>query len=297
MKQHFKIGTTGTFSTYVYADNRKIVPTSGEITVYKPGSTEKLIDAQAMTVAADGLLSYALTTVHNADVGFNFKAEVSYVYNAVTYYATLFYDVVRSGLVSVLVDDDIVTELPQLRKLGWRVHGTADSGSATTIVDANLTIYEDDVFTGGLATSLAKEETREITDFVQSTGTVTTAAFSGAVATGEKYILQRSFSKETKRAFEKVRARLVRAGKNPDKVLDPYDLREPHVFMAVAEICKAQMSDTGEGGMWWDLWKDYERQADEAFNGLNLKYDESNDGYMSNGELGRRLNTNIKVRF
>jgi len=296
MKQHFKINTADTFSAYVYADNRKVIPTSATLTVYKPGGTEKLLDAVTMTVAADGLLSYALTAVLNADVGFNYRAEITYADAMGTHYATLFYDVVRSGLISVVVDEDVVTELPQLRALGWRVHGTATGGSTTSIVDTNLATYDDDFFTGGVATSLAKDETREITDFTASTGTVSTAAFSAAIAVGEKYVLRRAFTKEIKRAFEKVRARLVRAGKNPDKVLDPYDLREAHIFVAVAEICKGQVADSGEGSMWWDFWKDYERQADTAFNGLSLKYDTTNDGYISGAELGRRM-SKVRVRF
>ena len=46
-----------------------------------------------------------------------------------------------------------MNELPQLKDNGWRVHGTADSGSTTTLIDAELKRYEDDYFTGGLAYS------------------------------------------------------------------------------------------------------------------------------------------------
>src|SRR3990170_3078359 len=178
MRQQFLVDTAEVCNAYVYENNRKVVPASATLTVYKPGSTDKLINAAAMTIGSDGLLSYSLTATHNDLANENYKAIISYVYNATTYTITLFYDVVNSKLIKVITDDDIVNELPQLKDNGWRVHGTADSGSTTTLIDAELKRYEDDYFTGGLAYSLTKDETREITDFVSSSGTVMTTAFS-----------------------------------------------------------------------------------------------------------------------
>ena len=296
MKQQFLVDGTGTFKTYVYENNLKIIPASGTITVYKPGGTEKLIDAQNMTVGGDGLLYYDLTAVHNDDVNEDYRAVVSYVFGSITYTVTLFYDVVYSILRPVITDDDVIKELPQVEKLGYTVRGTADSGSATTIVDAGLKSYDDDFFSGGEAYSLSKEESRIITDFVSTSGTITIEAFSSAIAADEKYVLSRAFTREIQRAFEKIEERLKRRGKRVHLILDPYDLREVHILFAVAEICKGQIATEGEGSLWWDLWKDYERQAERAFDGLSLKYDSSNDGYISNSEVGRRMSA-IKVKF
>src|SRR3990172_2510708 len=108
MKQQFLADTAEIFQTYVYENNRKVVPTSATLTVYKPGSTDKLIDAQAMTIGSDGLLSYSLTATHNDVADENYKAVVSYVHNAITYPITLFYDVVNSKLVKVITDEDLI---------------------------------------------------------------------------------------------------------------------------------------------------------------------------------------------
>src|SRR3989304_3867721 len=129
MRQQFLVDTAETFQTYVYENNRKSVPASATLTVYKPGSTEKLINAAVMTIGSDGLLSYGLTATHNDVADENYKAVISYVYNGVGYSITLFYDVVNSKLVKVITDDDIVNELPQLKDNGWRGHRTAGSGS------------------------------------------------------------------------------------------------------------------------------------------------------------------------
>jgi len=288
VKQQFLEDTADIFKTYIYENNRRIVPSSAAITVYKPGGASILVDAQSMTVGADGLLSYSLTTAHNDAANENYKAVISYIYNSATWYLTFFYDVVKSKLSRVITDDDIINELPQLKDKGWRVHGTADSGSATTIVDAELKRYEDDYFTGGLAYSINKGETKEITDFVSSTGTVTTTAFSSAIA-ADKYILTRPFSREIQRAFEKIEEFLNSAGKRPFLILDPYDLREVHIYYSVAEVCKG-LATEGDS-LWWNLWKDYENKAYAIFKGINFKYDQSNDGYIAGSEESKRMNT------
>jgi hypothetical protein len=286
MKQRFLVDTAETFQSYVYENNRKIVPSSATLTVYKPGGATELISAGAMTVQSDGRLDYSISSDDSTVADENYKAVIAYVVSGVTYYVTQYYDVVNSKLHKVITDDDVVAELPQLRDSGWRVHGTAESGSATTIIDSELERYEDEYFTGGLAFSIDKDETREITGFASSTGTVTTNAFGSAIAI-DKYILTRSFSREIHRAFEKIEELLVRRGKRPHLVLDPYDLREVHIYLSVAEVCKGLATE--HENIWWTLWKGYEKTATEAFGALNLKYDYTRDGYIASGEESSRL--------
>lgn len=74
----------------------------------------------------------------------------------------------------------------------------ATGGSATTIVDSVLAAlaWPDDSFNGGTAflirdaggsAAAPEKESRVVSDFVGSSGTVTTAAFSQAVAAGDSY--------------------------------------------------------------------------------------------------------------
>lgn len=294
MKQQFVKDTAGVFQTYIYENNRKVSPASAAITVYKPGSTDKLIDGEAMTIGPDGLLSYNLTAGDNADADENYKAVLEYVYGSKTYYLTLFYDVVRTKLSIVITDADLTAELPQLKDSGWRVHGAAESGTAASFVDSELKRYEDGCFTGGLAHSLDKDETREITGFASSSGTVTTTAFSTAIGAGEKYILTRPFSREIQRAFEKLEEEINRSGKRAHLILDPYDLREAHIYRSVAEACKCLIKSKED--MWWMLWNEYEAKAEEAFKGISLKYDARNDGYVSQSEESAAFNRLKAVR-
>ncbi len=288
MKQQFIKGTGDTFKTYFYENNRRITPSSARITIYKPASADKLVDDAAMSVEADGAVSYALTTTANGALGCDYKATISCVHDSRTLFATVFYDVVNSRLAAIIIDEDIVAELPQLKDNGWRVRGRSVSGSTTTLVDPELKRYEDASFTGGLIMSLDSGETREITGFASATGTVSTTAFSTAIAT-DRYVITRSYSKEIQRAFEKMEDALHRSGNRAHLVLDSYDLRETHIYYSVAEVCKG--ISARQGDLWWALWEVYEKKAIEAFGALNFKYDKTVDGYISTGEAGARTGT------
>ena len=288
MKQIFLKDIADIFKAYVYEDNQKVIPTSALITIFNPGGTTELVSGAGMGVAADGLLSYTLSADNNDTTDENYRAVISYIVGGTTFSVALFYDVVHSKLHKVITDEDIVNELPQLRDNGWREHGTAESGTATTIVDPNLNHFSDDHFTGGLAYSIDKDETRRVTDFVGSTGTVTTEAFSAVIGT-DKYILIRSYTKEIQRAFEKIEDLLVSAGRRPDLILDSSDLRGVHILFATAEVCKGMVTE--DAGMWFEFMSRYENKAEKAFNKLNLKYDESDDGVISNPEESKRFST------
>ena len=281
MKQQFLAETIDTFRTYIYESNLKAVPESAYIKICMPGGA-LLVARTAMTIGTDGLLSFELSAADNSIPGLDYKAEVEYSLASKTHYAVLFYDVVRSRLSKVITDDDIFSELPQLSDRGWSVSGTAEGGSVTTIVDSRLKRYGDGYFTGGVATCPSKGEAREIRGFDAVSGTLTVEAFSSMVASGEKYALTRSFSREIHRAFEKLEDELKRLGKRPHLVLDSQDLREAHIFLSVAEACKGLASENK--GIWWDLWKEYEDKAVRAFSGLRLKYDYSGDGSITGAE-------------
>lgn len=83
------------------------------------------------------------------------------------------------------------------RELGdnLKASGTVDSGTITTLVDAAVLVQADDFWNGYVlnietaAGADPEEESREITDFVNSTNTLTTDPFSAAVDTGDTYTI------------------------------------------------------------------------------------------------------------
>lgn len=291
MRQQFLLNTPDKFQTYIYESNRRLVPDAAFITIYTPGG-RLLAERAPMAIAGDGLLSYELGLEENSFAALNYKAVIEYARGLKTHFATLVYDVVRSRLGKVITDDDLWAELPQLRESNWGVRGIAESGSETAIIDSGLKKYGDDYFTGGTACLPARGETREVTGFTAASGTVTVEPFPAPVLSGDGYILSRSFGREIQRAFEKLEERLTRLGKRPHLVIDPYDLREAHILLSVAEACKGLAVDSK--GLWWDFWKEYEGKADEAISEVTLKYDRTGDGFISGDERSHKLN-NLKA--
>lgn len=290
MKQQFLKDDAGILKTFIYKDNQIIIPASATITIFKPGSSTKIVEDQAMDVGSDGLLTFTVVAGNNDIADENYKTVITYTYNAEVKEYLLFYDVVRSILYITITDEDVISELPNIKNKGFKTMGTAKSGTTSTIVDSELQKHADDYFTGGLAYSIDKDEARLITNFESATGTVTTNVFTSAITT-DKYILTRSFTKEISRAFEIIEDLLVRAGKRPHLILDSYDLREIHIYYAVAAICKGLAPESES--VWWELMDKYEKKAYAMFKSITLKYDDDNDGIIQEDEE----NTKIKDRF
>ena len=96
--------------------------------------------------------------------------------------------------IDYLIMKELATHCTRQRADGdatYHVKGTADSGSTTTLVDAALT-QADDAWNGGFITITAGTNygiTRQVTDFVASSDTLTFAAFPKAIDTTSKYTL------------------------------------------------------------------------------------------------------------
>jgi hypothetical protein len=292
-KQEFLIDTADTFRLEIWENSRQVVPTSATITVTKPNTTTEIVSAQAMVVESDGTLTYGLTAGNNDISDENYKAVISYVVSGNTFQAIAYYDIVKSILAPVITDDDILAELPSLTNNGYRVYGTATSGSTTTIVDEELSRYADDYFTGGIAVSLTQDEDREITDFVSSTGTATTTAFPSGVST-DKYMLIRSYQREIDRAFAKLVAKIQQKGRRHALILDSSDLKETHILMTVAEICKGFSMDNED--TWWALWTEYKNDATENFRAMKFKYDIDDNSILTTGEEDRTVRSITTAR-
>ena len=75
------------------------------------------------------------------------------------------------------------------------IEGTATGGSTTTLVDTALGAIPDDHFNNGrlwIKSGTHADEIYQVTDFATTTGTVTFAAVTGAIAAGVRYAIARN---------------------------------------------------------------------------------------------------------
>ncbi len=291
MKQEFLKGKTGTIRLTVYENNRPIVPTTAKVTLYTPSGGVLQAQADGSVDATTGEMTYSLTTIHTADNKTNYKAVWEYVYNTVTYYETQLFDVVNSILSIPITDDDLYRELDTLRSQNYQRQGTADSGTASTLVDTEMK-EESDFWTGGtleILSGTGSVQVREITDFVQSTSTFTVSPnFATNPDTTSIYKVTRSFTKKIQQSFDELSTMIYNKGNRAALILESSQVKFPLIYLTLSKICR-DFADEVED-KWDRLSVTYKEMFDNAFTNMKLEYDEDESGSITGDEEGRNMN-------
>lgn len=296
MKQEFLKGKTGTIRMTDYEDNRPRVPTSALITLFNPYGKEIQAQASATVNSTTGEMTYSLTATHTVDLGLNFRAVWQYVVSGVTYYEEQLFDVVRSKLSIPITDEDLYDELNSLRKSNAQESGTATSAASTTLVDTINLKQDDDYWTGGQVEILAGTgvgQVRDITDFVQSTGTITVSpAWTTTPDTTSVFRVVRSFTKQIQQSFMKLTTMLYNKGQRHALIIESSQIRLPMIYLTIHTIAIDLMDE--ETDKWSRIAQMYLDKFNQAFDTLKLDYDADEDGMINNEEQQRSVST---VRF
>ena len=137
----------------IYEDNVLVVPDSATLTIKAsdnnstsdvlglsfPGTIQKIVDAQAMTVADDGTLSYVVPAASMPSLAENCVIEIDYVIitgdspDEVTTHnkAVFLFDIVNNALKCNVTDDDLKCYAPQIADDLWTGSGMPTSYSGT----------------------------------------------------------------------------------------------------------------------------------------------------------------------
>lgn len=283
MKQEILKERTQTLYMTPYINNRPAIASSATITVTKPGGEVIVIGATATVDATTGEISYSLSSANNTLLGENFQAQWTYVVSSVTYYHTSLFDVVLNKLGIAVIDADISDEQSDLLERNESVAGAVDSATSTTIVDADLKQYVNDYWNGGKvkvtnpATGL--QQVRNITDFVQSTGTVTAdSAFATTPDSTYTYEVTRGFANKISAAFDEVMIDVRARGYRPALIMESSDLRIPTIKKALAMICRDFAVSPDD--KWFNLAVEYDKQYKDVFSKITFQYDASESGYI-----------------
>lgn len=298
MKQQFLKSKTGTIRLTIYQDNRPIVPTSAKVTLCKAGSTSELqAQADASVDETTGEMTYSLTATHTASHDTNYKAVWEYVYNGSTYYETQLFDVVKSILSIPITDNDLYQELPSLRKKWEQRQGTAGSATSTTLVDTTKLKEADDYWTGGVIKIISGTgigQQRDVTDFVQSTGTITVSpAWVTTPDTTSIYIVVRSFKETIEQGFDEIENMLYNKGKRDALILEGSQIKYPLLYRVLHKICQ-DCSDE-ENDKWDRLAKSYDEKFKTSFSTLTLDYDEDESGAIEGTDEEQRGQAGLEI--
>lgn len=294
MKQQVLYQKVNTLRLTVYNANRALVPSSALITLYlSNGSSILQSQASATVDSTTGEMTYSLTTNHTANLGLNYKAVWQYIVSGVTYYETQLFDVVRSILSIPITDDDLYAELPSLRKSNVQDSGIAVSATASTLVDTKKRKETNDYWKGGVIETLSGTglgQTRDITGFTQSTGTITVSPdWTTTPDATTTYRIVKSWTTAIETGFDKIEQMLYNKGKRDALILEASQIKIPLVYLVIHTICVDLMTETDDK---WDLLqKLYQDKFEKAFNNLTLDYDEDESGGVEGQEIQMAVNT------
>lgn len=286
MKQQFLKDQADTIRLTIFQDNRPVVPSSATITLYKPGSSELQSSTSATINSTTGEMTYSLTTTHTAVKGLNFRAKWSYVVGGVTFIEEQLFDIVRSILSIPITDGDLFNELESLREINLQRTGTASSATTSTLLDTAARKEDDDFWTGGVIEILngtGEGQVRDITDFVQSTSTITVSPnWVTTPDTTSVYKIVRGFTRKIEQAFEKIAAMIYNKGQRHHLIIESSQIKIPLIYLTVHFICLDVSKESDDkwdrlANRYWDLFS-------TEFGNMKLDYDTDESGTIEGDE-------------
>ena len=283
-----------TFTVDAYEDDLPCAldASACQVRVQKPGGADLVAktDPTSVTEGDDGStknrLTYALT-----DTDEKFEDYI------LTWYAVrngeteehehrVLFDICATKLSNVVREEDLFIKAPGLeRNRVTLINGKADSGTTTTLVDAQLKQQPDDWWTGGtiaIVSGTNEGGRRDVSDFAMATGTVTVGtAFPAAIDNTDYYRLRRSWRPVIEAAFEDVKQRVRNEGNRAALIIDSGELYLPVLYHAIQLAYEALSSFHGElvdEGNDWQRAQEYEAKYDAAFKSIPFHYDVTEDG-------------------
>ncbi len=266
------------FTYFKEVNNALSTITTAKISIFKPDNTV-LIDNVDMSVTAN-IATYSWDA-SAADMDKNHY--VKFTINSGNPIVR-FFDIYKYPFVVDITDDDLIQENDSIKEGVWEVSGKSDSGSTTTLVDNKLKIEADDYWNGGKLEIIQSNETseRDISAFVQSTGTVTfTPALGVAVGTDE-YAIRRSYQNKINYAGRQVQKDFKNIDKRAYLVIDVYQLKYLIIYKFFANYFKKLVKKRDDE---YDLqYKHYSGLYSSEFQSMSLTYDENEDAEVTDDE-------------
>jgi len=159
-----------TFTWSFYDKNIQEIPSSGTIKVYKPGGGT-LVDTTAVSIDTAGIISYTLLAANTGTVDYNYRIELTYIVNGITYRPFYLFDIAKTPLQNTVRDEDLFNYVKELRgKTKYYSKETTDNGTTTTLISNEIKSLNID-FKGGMIDIYPNDTTvhhAEVTDWDSS---------------------------------------------------------------------------------------------------------------------------------
>lgn len=288
MKQELLKSVNGVLSMIPYINNRPAIASAATIEVLgNAGNVIVAAGTAASINSTTGEITYTLAAANTATVDENYQIKWTYTISGTVYYQSSLFDVVLNRLAISVVDVDLLNEQSDILDGAESVTGYVDSASNTTLVDSDLKNYVDDYLNGGkvevVNPATGAKQVRDITDFAQSTGTITVGvAWTTNPDTTYTFEAKRGFANKIESAFEEMLVDIRSKGFRPALIIESGELKVPLIKKALSMICRDFM--TSPDDKWAALANKYEEQFNDLFSKIRFQYDENESGNVSDDE-------------
>jgi len=279
VKQQLQVSSeTDALTFEVWDHNRRVVPTSGTISIYLDNVIG--VTGSSATIASSGVCSYTPGTAVTADYEENGRAEWTLNFSdGTTHRYVQLFDVVQFPILSLITDEDLISECSELQTQKYMTHGMADGGGSSEVIDGDLREYDDNHWKGGTIEIVAGTNTgnvRTVKASVRDTGSITTtAAFSASIDNTSEYVVRRTFQREIDRAFEDMCADVSARGYRPALIVSSEDLKPAHVALTLSKVCRNLAKDAD--GVWWKRADLYGERYSSTMQSMKWEYDSDED--------------------
>ena len=299
MKQELLKDVAGSVSFTPYINNQPGIASAATVTIKKTTGESVVSAVSASVDGTTGEISYGLSAAQIDELGENWSAKWAYTISSVAYNQTTLFDVVLHKLAITVIDTDLLDEQSDLLTKNENFSGAVDSATTTTIIDTDLKEYDDDYYNGGILVVInptnGVKQTREITDFASSTGTITVGtAFGTTPDSTYHYIAYRGFEAKIDKAFEEMMLEVRQRGFRPALILESSELHIPHVKKTLEMICIDYMKEDGD--KWDKLATKYGKEYQNYISKVVFQYDRDEDGLITGTDTDNTLGSIRMVR-
>lgn len=297
MKQELLKGKTGKLSMTPYLNNQPAV--SSAVTVVVKDRSGAQIDSGSGSInATTGELTYSLASGFTANIGENYSIEWTYTISGTVYYQTSLFDIVLNRLSIPVVDEDLINQQSDILSGAESFSGFVGSSTGTTLVANNLKSYSDDYFNGGkvkvIDPATGTEQVRDVTDFAQSTGTVTVGvAWTANPSSTYTFEVKRGFQAKIEAAFEEMLIDIRSKGFRPALILESGELKIPLIKKSLALICRDFVVSPDD--KWASLANNYAEEYKDLFSKIVFQYDKNESGSVSKTEENQDMG-NVRLK-
>ncbi len=275
-----------TFSWTFFDKNIQKVPTSGNITVTKPGGSE-LVANTTVSIETDGEIRFTLGSANTSTIDSNYKIQLEYQVGDEKFRQFYLFDVVATPLVNTVRDEDLFLYVKELRDKNTPfVKETTAAGTTSTLISDELNSLNID-FTGGSVEVFTDDTTThnaEITNWEKDLSRITFSPIdSVATTSGSRFRIRASYQRFIDEAYENIVSRDIRNRiKLKARFIDTLITRNMTIFKTLEIVCFSESEELDD--KWNIRAKEFKLKYKEEYVKLSEPVDYNDDGTISHRE-------------